>query len=189
MYSRHTTHLQRVRGTSHDTPVPPSRLSALVRPSRAPMRDRTSRVLARQHGRRMRHTAHHRTRLIAYASAAPGLAARLGAQRAHQPRDDRGRFNGHARRPTRATCVALRAARNTACWCGAGMRRSSGGMVPKALPRLGYLRGGWKALRFAAGSAPRWSAWRGGQAGNARREPASRSASEPLRPPHTSGRT
>ena len=48
-----------------------------------------SRDLARQHGRRARRAAHRRMRTRAHESRAPGAEARLDAQRAQQPRDDR----------------------------------------------------------------------------------------------------
>ena len=189
MYSRQTIHHQRVSDTSHDTPGPPSRPSAPVRPSRAPMRDRTARDLARHHGRRTRHAAHQQTRLVAYASEAPGLAARLGAQRIHWPRDDRGRSDMRARRPTWASRVATRVARNTAHWCSAGVPRSSATVMPKVLPRLRHLSGREGTHRPTpepTGDRPaRWN----GETGSARRAPSSRSASDPPRPLHISGRS
>ena len=75
MYSRQGKHPQRVNGTPPGTPDPPSRPSALGRPPRAPMSDHTSRDRARQHSRRVRHAAHHRTRLRACESRAPGTNA------------------------------------------------------------------------------------------------------------------
>ena len=89
MYSRQGTHPQKVTGTPHVTPDPPSRPSAPVRLARAPMSDRTSRDLARQHGRRARRAAHRRMRTPAHESRALGAEARLDAQRAQQPRYDR----------------------------------------------------------------------------------------------------
>ena len=88
MYSRQGKHPQRVNGTPPGTPDPPSRPSAPGRPPRAPMSDHTSRDRARQHSRRVRHAAHHRTRLRAYESRAPGTNAWVHTQRARQAQDD-----------------------------------------------------------------------------------------------------
>ena len=72
----------------HGTPDPPSRSSAPGRPARAPMSDRASRDLARQHGRRARRAAHRQMHTRAHESRAPVAEARLDAQRAQQARHD-----------------------------------------------------------------------------------------------------
>ena len=56
-------------------------------PACAPMSDRTSRDRARQHGRRVRHVAHHRARLRVRASRAPGTEARRSTHSARNKRE------------------------------------------------------------------------------------------------------
>ena len=90
----------------------------------------------------MQRAAQHRTRLDAYASTALGLAARLGAQRAHRSRDDRSHAHTCMRWPMQATRVATRSARDMACSLDAGAPNSLANMMKKRLARLRYLWGG-----------------------------------------------
>ena len=187
-YSRQSIHHQRVSTTSHDTPVPPSRPSASHWPRGAHMSNRARRDLARQHGRRTWHAAHHQNRLGARVPAVPRGAPRHGTQGAQRPRDGCTLAGALARRLLPTARVATRSAAAAARSAEFGTPTSSATVMPMDMSRLRYLWGRGETHRPApepTGDRPaRWS----GEPRGERRALASRSTPESRRSLHISGR-
>ena len=94
------------------------------RPAGIARANRAPRDLARQHGRRTRRAAHHRTRLAFHAATAPKIAATRHAQRAQHARTAAPSRGTRSRACAHEYTCAMRSARYAARSAAAGASRS-----------------------------------------------------------------